>query len=259
MFLTRFRKNIQQEGYPFSVPAVQQMQELSFTAPITVLSGENGSGKSTLLQLMAACCGCVRIGDGKIEDDAGIAAQKAAHCFTPVFMRKPMRSFFFSAESFIRYISWIEKSKAEAKEAIAEIDRTYKSKSAAALARQPHEATLADLEELYAYSLSQSSHGEGFLAFFDSRLNGKGLYFIDEPEGALSYSNQYLLAVMVHNAAKYGSQFVIATHSPILCAIPNADIWEIGENGITEKSYDELENISFLRMFMKRKDTMFDE
>lgn len=100
--------------------------------------------------------------------------------------------------------------------------------------------------------IDQRSHGEGFLDIMQQRLHGAGLYFLDEPESPLSPQKQLELAAIVRHAADRGGQLIIATHSPVLLAIPEATIYYFDESGITERLYDELENITFLRRFLDR-------
>ena len=97
------------------------------------------------------------------------------------------------------------------------------------------------------------------MEFFDRRLAPEGFYVMDEPEGALTYRNQYNLAVKIREAAKNGCQFIVATHSPVIAAIPEADIYQC-EDGVFEKRcYEQLDNIGFLEMFMRRRDMLFKD
>lgn len=107
---------------------------------------------------------------------------------------------------------------------------------------------------MYEGTLSAESHGEGFIDFFKSRIIKNGLYLLDEPEGALSYENQYLLSLILMDAAQMDS-----THSPVITAVPGAVIYQIDANGAARKAYDELENISFLKLFMARRDAFFQD
>lgn len=252
LYITKLIKERTGGGYPFTVPAIERMEALDFTAPVTIFCGDNGSGKSTLLSLLAAKLNAVRIGQGIIEREK--AANMAQDAFT-LHKRAAKRNFFFSAEDFIDYIGWVSRTKEEARAELARIDEddTIADK---AYARMPHVSTLMDLEGLYAGDLALQSHGEGFLDFFYSRLKPGGLYLLDEPEGALSFEKQYALALSIWDGAAH-SQFILATHSPILAAIPGADIVEVTEAGFQRRTYQELENIRFLRMFLEAPERMF--
>lgn len=96
-----------------------------------------------------------------------------------------------------------------------------------------------------------------YIDFFSNRLQEHGLYLLDEPESALTYENQYVLSLELREALNMGCQFIIATHSPIITAIPEAQIFEITEEGIDEIPYDQLDNIRFLKLFLSSPERMF--
>ena len=114
----------------------------------------------------------------------------------------------------------------------------------------PHAHTLGDLERLYANDLARRSHGEGYLDFFSSRLKPDGLYLLDEPEAALSPFNQLVLLHLLQDAAEQRCQFLVATHSPVLLACPDAAIYEMSEAGMQRRGYRELESVRFLKAFL---------
>lgn len=252
LYISRLIKNSDSPGYPFSVPAIAATEEIAFTAPVTILCGDNGSGKSTLLSILAAKLKAVRIGQGIIEREHTVDAAQDAFTLHKLPCK---RNFLFSAEDFIAYVTWVSQTKAEAKAEIALIDAddTIADKN---YAKMPHYRTLSDLSGLYAEDLALQSHGEGFLDFFQSRLQPGGLYLMDEPEGALSFEKQFALALLIQEAAE-NCQFILATHSPILTAIPGANILEATAEGFLPRKYSELENIQFLKLFMENPQRMF--
>ena len=203
-------------------------------------------------KLLAAKLNAVRIGQGVIERDR--AAEAAEGAFT-LRKRAARHNFFFSAEDFIAYIGWVSRAKEEARRELIRIreDDAIPDK---AYASMPYAHTLEDLAGLYAGDLACQSHGEGFLDFFISRLHPDGLYLLDEPEGALSFEKQYALALTIWEGAK-DSQFILATHSPILTAIPGAEIIEIVDGVMKCRRYEELSHIQFLRLFLERPERMF--
>lgn len=255
IYVAELIKKYQGEGYPFTVPVIAALERLRFTAPVTILCGDNGSGKSTLLSILAEKLDAARIGQGIVEREKIIAECQDA--FT-LARRGAKRCFFFSAEDFIAYIGWVSRAKEEARREIARIDAEETAGDKNYL-KMPHAHTLADLDSLYTGDLALCSHGEGFLDFFRSRLRPNGVYLLDEPEGALSYENQYALCLMILDAVKDGCQFLLATHSPVLSAIPGAEILEITDEGFRKTEYDRLESVQFLKLFLQRKDAMFRE
>jgi predicted ATPase len=118
------------------------------------------------------------------------------------------------------------------------------------LASGPARASLAELERLYGGDLDARSHGEAFLRLFESRLHAHSLYLLDEPEAALSPQSQLGLLALIGASVAAGSQFVIATHSPILLAYPGAAIYSFDTNPISVVQYDELEHVTLTRAFL---------
>lgn len=125
---------------------------------------------------------------------------------------------------------------------------------ARSLAAQPFERTPGEMQGQYEQDFLKSSHGEGFLNFFSSRLVSKGLYLLDEPEGALSYANQLSLLALIDQAVAAGGQVIMASHSPVLAAYPNAALLEVEQGGISEVSYDGLSSIQFFKHFLVHRE-----
>ena len=105
-------------------------------------------------------------------------------------------------------------------------------------------------------SMHHQSHGESFMSLIKNRFTPKGLYILDEPESALSPSMQLTLLIMIHDLVKSGSQFIIATHSPILSGIPNASILYFNETGINEVDYEETESYEITELFINNRDKL---
>lgn len=264
IYLQGIRKSPSAEGreeYPFQVPVIRNMTALEFHKPVTILCGDNGCGKTTLMELLAVKLSAIRISEAFHPAEKAHLFERAEDGFLLWTGVRAKRNFYFSAEEFIQYIKWIEREKADARAAIAEIRREYhdagRSKYAEMLAVEPHAETLAALSDMYGESLAKQSHGQGYLDFFSNRLISGGLYLLDEPESALSYENQYVLSMMILRAVEQGCQFVLATHSPVMTAIPDAEILEIREGEIAPVSYDDLDNVRFLNLFLAQRKQMF--
>jgi predicted ATPase len=242
-------------GYPFNAPVLSHLDALAFTQPVTILTGENGSGKTTLLELAAAGVRADTIGTGGNRARKTRTFVKAAQKYRFTFNQRPTRSFFFTAEDFTRYLDDRRAMQEEAREALREIDETYDSRSAMAksLAQMPHMSTLSDLDGQYERELLEASHGEGFLSFFAGRLIPNGLYLLDEPEGALSFANQLGLLALIDQAAGMNCQVILATHSPVLCAYPGAQLIDIDDGALQVASYDTLAGIRFIKYFLANR------
>ncbi|HJJ91288.1 MAG TPA: AAA family ATPase, partial [Methanocorpusculum sp.] len=107
--------------------------------------------------------------------------------------------------------------------------------------------------------LHSQSHGESFLAFFQEFSNRRGIYIMDEPEAALSPQRQLTLLLIIAEMAKNGSQFIIATHSPILLGLPEASIFSFSNGAVSPVSYEETESYQITKMFFENRDRLFEE
>ncbi|RAL97440.1 AAA family ATPase [Agrobacterium sp. MS2] len=231
--------------YPFSVPALRHLQRLEFKTPITFFAGNNGSGKSTLLEGLAAGMTAYAIGNhGQVTDDLYLQhAETVAKSFYFARKKYPKIRMFLRAEDVLGYI------RRQNEEALDDF-RWEREKALKKGEDFPEETPETFRRIVRNNILDRRSHGEGFMDIMQQRLHGAGLYFLDEPESPLSMQKQLELAALIRHAADRGGQLIIATHSPVLLAIPEATIYHFDEDGITERLYDELETIIFLRRFL---------
>jgi predicted ATPase len=137
----------------------------------------------------------------------------------------------------------------------AEIQRvdaemTNASDYARGLAKMPYARELADLRQRYGADLDHYSHGESFLKFFSARLRPGGLHLLDEPEAPLSPTRQLTLLAMLKEMVGQGAQFIVATHSPILMAYPDAAIYSFDYTPARRVAYEDLEHVTLLRTFL---------
>lgn len=216
------------EEYPFSVPAIRHLHRLEFHPAVTFFIGENGSGKSTLLEAIAVKYGYNAEGGGK---NFAFASRETHSCLREfVTLERTFAhatdGYFLRAESFYNLASQID-----------------------------------DLGVEYGYgkkSLHAQSHGEAFLSLLANRLQGDGLYLFDEPEAALSPQRQLSVLTLLHRLVHHRSQLIIATHSPILLAYPNARIYEFTERGIKEVKYTDTEHYQITKDFLNRHQRMLE-
>ena len=240
-------------GFPFNVPAVRTLPELSFDTPVTFFVGENGSGKSTLLGGIAVSAGLPTVGSTEVNDDRTLAAQRAlGQALKLVWNKRATKGFFLRAEDFFGFTKQLAKMRADMHLRLAEIDEEYQDRSdyAKGLAKGPMASSLGDMERRYGIDLDANSHGQSFLRLFQSRFVGGGLYLLDEPEAPLSPQSQLgLLAMMMDMIARDG-QFIVATHSPILLAFPGARIYSFDSVPIREVDYASLDHVTLTREFL---------
>lgn len=244
----------ERDAFPFSIPALRELHEMSFPGPVTFFAGENGSGKSTLLEAMAITANLPTVGSREAGADGSLTDQrKLARTMTAIWDRRMHRGFFLRAEDFFGFIGRLDAIVAEMEARLEEIEREYKGRSELAkrLATGPVAATLGSIQARYGDNLDANSHGETFLHVFRERIVPGGLYLIDEPEAALSPQSQLGFVSMMADAVREGGQFVIATHSPVLMAVPGATIYNFDETPLREVAYDALDGIQLLRSFLQ--------
>lgn len=214
-----------QGDFPFSVPAVRQVEELALDRRITLLAGDNGTGKSTIVEAIAAAMGFAEEG-GELQRLGKLPAVPSTVLddhLEPVLSRtRPLGGYFLRAESFFNVAAFIDRG----------------------------ERFSPDLSLYGDVPLHEQSHGQAFLALASNRFAGGALFVLDEPEAALSATGALALLAIIVQAAKAGAQFVIATHSPILLACPGARIYELDEDGVAEREYDDLDAVRLTRGFL---------
>ena len=241
------------ERFPFTVPVVRALGELSLDAPVTFLVGENGSGKSTILEGIAAAADLPTVGSVGVSDDDTLSSQRAlGRALRLVWRQRTRRGFFLRAEDFFGFTKSLARMRAELLARLAELEVEYENRSAYAkgLAQGPIRASLADMERRYGVDLDANSHGQSFLRLFADRFVPGGLYLLDEPEAPLSPQSQLALIAMIGEMVTQDAQFVIATHSPILLAFPGALIYSCDRVPIEAVPFEELEHVVLTRDFL---------
>jgi predicted ATPase len=216
-------------SYPFSIPAIGSLQSrLRFSPGATLFVGESGSGKSTLIEAIAVAAGFNAEGGTSNFRFSTRSSESDLHRCVRLARteRRPRTGFFFRAESFFNVATAIE-----------ELDQ------------EPGGRRVID--SYGGRSLHEQSHGESFMAVVKHRFGPEGLYILDEPEAALSVQRQIELLRELHlHVVKKGSQLVVATHSPVLMALPGALIYQLGDEGITRIEYEQTAAFRLTRDFI---------
>jgi predicted ATPase len=238
-------------GHPFDVTTIAALETLSLDAPVTFFVGENGSGKSTLLEAIASAAQLPAVGRDEVSRDDSLAAARALGAALRLSWRtRTRRGFFLRAEDFFGYVRRLAALRHEMEDRLEAVDREYADASplARTLARGPATASLGALEADYgAAGLDARSHGQAFLALFQRRLVPQGLYLLDEPETPLSPQNQLGLLALMHDAVQQGSQFVVATHAPVLLAYPGARILSFDAAPPALTAFGDLDHVRITR------------
>ena len=232
----RLSSPVEETSYLNGLPVVRhlaQMKELPFSRAVTFLVGENGTGKSTLLEAIAVAYGFNAEGGTRNFSFSTIETHSDLHRYLTISRRAyPKDGFFLRAESLYNVASNID-----------ELD--------AILTNQPRV-----IASYGGRSLHKQSHGESFLALVQNRFGGNGIYLLDEPEAALSPSRLMTLLVHIHELVQNNSQFIIATHSPILMSYPGAEVYLLSEDGVCSVDYRKTEHYQLTRRFLENPEKM---
>ncbi|MBS4177943.1 AAA family ATPase [Lederbergia citrea] len=228
------RKHIPSSSkYPFHLPVIKALDELHFHPQVTYLIGENGMGKSTLLEAIAIAAGFNPEG-GTFNFNFSTHdshSELEEHLRLIKGIEKPKDGFFLRAETYYNVATHIE-----------ELDK------------EPGSPRVID--HFGGVSLHEQSHGESFFAAFLNRFRGNGLYIMDEPEAALSPLRQLSMLSRIHELVHEQSQFIIATHSPVLMAYPNSIIYEFSNEGIRESALEDTNHYLLMKQFFDDKDRL---
>lgn len=254
MFLDAIRARpggLDGEGFPFDLAVLRGFEELRLTTPVTFLVGENGSGKSTVLEAIAAGVGAVAVGSAEIARDPTLAPARAlAKRLVFVRRRHARTRLFFRAEDAFGFAKRLTAEMAEHEAIAGELTDSLPPGWGRQIAVGAARAQGGALAARYGADPDGFSHGEAFLRLLESRIVPRGLHLLDEPETPLSPQRVLALLVLLHRAVGTGAQFVIATHSPILMALPGARILSFDDGRIAPVAWDELPHVDITRAFL---------
>ena len=223
-----------QEYYPFSLQIFHQTRSIDFLSPVTFFIGENGSGKSTLLKALCQKCGIhiwQNIQTTRVELNP---YEEALYMFLDIGWNDgKVPGSFFGSDTFRDFAQYLDEWAA---------------------------ADPAMLEYFGGKSLITQSHGQSLMTLFKARYRIKGLYFLDEPETALSPKSQLELLKVLRDMGDAGhAQFIIATHSPILLACPGAHILSFDRIPVQRINYEETEHYKIYKNFMEDRNKYLDK
>jgi predicted ATPase len=215
------------EAYPFNLPAIFHLREVALHPAVTFFVGENGSGKSSLLEAVATAWGFNPEGGSR---NFNFETRRSHSCLSEYLTLvrgtiRPKDGYFLRAESFFNVASEIERL--DAGPGGVKVASSYGDKP-----------------------LHEQSHGESFLALAMHRFRSEGFYILDEPEAALSPTRQMSLLIRIKELAAMGAQFLIATHSPLLLAYPEALIWGLSKEGIQRMEYRDTDQFVVMKRFL---------
>lgn len=218
------------EQYPFNLELIRHLDTIEFHPKVTFIIGENGSGKSTLLEAIATAWGFNPEGGTKNFNFSTRSSHSGLYKYIRLGkgIKRAKDGFFLRAESFYNVASNMD-----------------------SLDDEKYKISLPLIKDQYGgKSLHDQSHGESFFSLMVHRFGGNGFYILDEPEAALSPMRQMAMLTRIHQLAEKESQFIIATHSPILMAYPNSHIMEINKGKLITTNYKDTEHYSITKDFL---------
>ncbi|MFD2420542.1 AAA family ATPase [Amycolatopsis pigmentata] len=216
------------DSWPYTVPCVRELIEhgLEFTAPVTFLVGENGSGKSTVIEAIAEAF--------KLDAYGGRAGRKYAGGRPKTPLGETLRLETTAAGARMR-----AGPRGKRKGFFLRAETAFGLMNA-----------VSGMHGYWEADTKAMSHGEGFLTVFTEMFREPGLYLMDEPEAALSFTSSLRLVALMQDLGKSGAQIICATHSPVLTSTPGADIIEIGEHGTHRTKWDQLALVTLWRRYL---------
>ncbi|MFB7138564.1 AAA family ATPase [Gottfriedia sp. NPDC056225] len=218
--------------YPFSIPSIKSFDEINLRSNVTFFVGENGSGKSTLLEAIADKCDFNTAGGGRNNNYEVFASESQLGNYIRLsWLPKISNGFFLRAESFYNFATYLD-----------QIDDPLKYRGYG------------------GESLHKQSHGESFLSLFLNRFNETAIYLLDEPEVALSPARQLTFLKIIHDLVEIeNSQFIIATHSPILLGYPDADILSFDHGEISRIDYESTDHYQITKYFLQNREKFLSD
>nr|WP_299015549.1 AAA family ATPase [uncultured Polaribacter sp.] len=229
---------------------MKYVKNLDFSKRVSFLVGENGSGKSTLLEAIACRLQLPHMDGRSYAKNSFDAAKKLLPFLELTWQIERSVGFFFRAEDFGDYLNSIHRVGTTIENQMGDLGPDVPTH----IINQMKESANYQLKQMrsnYGQELNAFSHGEAYLHIMNEMINTRGIYLLDEPEAALSPAKQLTLIAFIKNHLKaHNSQFIIATHSPILLAFPEASIFEITENTMEKKNLEETEHFNITKSFL---------
>jgi predicted ATPase len=244
------------DKFPHNIRIIRNLTEIDFPSQVTFFVGENGCGKSTLLEAIACAAGSTTVGSESVTTDKSLAAVRSlAKDFRLSWSKKTNRGFFMRSEDFFGFARKQVSIREELQENLEEVEREYvnRSETARHYARSAYLGELGAMRRKYGdgRDLGAYSHGESYLTLFEARFVPGGLYLLDEPETPLSPLRQLSFLVILKRMVKQNAQFIIATHSPIIMAFPDAVTLNFDGEKIEKINYEDIEHVRITKTFLE--------
>lgn len=236
--------------FPYDIPAVRFAKGIDLGAPVTCFVGDNGMGKSTLLEVLAYRLQLPHMDGSGYHGRGFVAARKLLPYLEVEFAIERTVGFFFRAEDFGDLLNSVDRQDGRLHAQLEDLHGEVPEHIIAAM-KDSANHQLHRVRKDYGQELQGFSHGEAYLHILQQQVRGPGIYLLDEPEAALSPVRQLaLLHFMQTHLREHRSQFIIATHAPILMAFPGALLYEITMDGMERKPLEQMEHYALTKAFL---------
>jgi predicted ATPase len=236
--------------FPYNVPAIRYCKNIDIDTPITFFIGDNGTGKSTLIETLAYRLQLPHM-DGSSYDKRCFDASRTLIQFLELeYNMHRAVGFFFRAEDFGDYLNSVDRQDGKLHKQFGLADGEVPEHIVQEM-KDNANYQLYHMRKNYGQELQSFSHGEAYMKIIQEKITARGIFILDEPEAALSPAKQLSLIYFIQDhLKKYNSQFIIATHSPILMSMPRAKIYEISSEGMLNTQLEETEHYSITKSFL---------
>jgi len=236
--------------YPYDVAGIKHAKGIDLSNYVNFIVGDNGTGKSTLLEAIAFRLQLPHMDGSNYAKKSFAAAIKLAPYLELDFKIHRSTGFFFRAEDFGDYLNSVNRRDEGLHQQLAELKGEVPAHIIQEMKDNANEQ-LYHMRKNYGQELDAFSHGEAYLKIMHEKIKSRGIYLLDEPEAALSPSKQLsLIYFIIEHLKSHTSQFIIATHSPILMSIPDSTIYEITSDGMSETALADLQHYSITKNFL---------
>ncbi len=250
-YISSFSINTEKTNpFPYDIASIKYAKNIKMDNSVNFFIGDNGTGKSTLLETIGFRLQLPHIDGSEYSKSSFDAARKLIQYLDITWQIERSVGFFFRAEDFGDYLNSVDRRHAQLNSSLkslqGEVPQNIIDEMIESANYQVHH-----MRKNYGQELQFFSHGEAYLKIMQEKINSRGIYLLDEPEAALSPSKQLMLIYFIkEHLEKFNSQFIIATHSPMLMAYPGANIYEISESGMEQTALEDTEHYSITKSFL---------
>lgn len=247
-----------QHSFPYNVSSIKNLEKLTLDSPVTFIIGDNGTGKSTLIETIACWLQLPHMDGNSYAKESFLAARKLALNLNVEWNIDLPTGFFFRAEDFGDFMNSVDRREVELRKQF-DIDNEVKE---SVLQQMLDNANYQKyhMKKKYGQNLQSFSHGEAYLHILQIQLERKGIFILDEPEAALSPHKQLsLIHLIKKHISKGNAQYIIASHSPILMAFPDANLYEITDDSFEKRNLEEVEHFFITKNFLNNPNLFLDE